>query len=68
MSRQRLSRSTSQLLVLGRVNIFDRWESHAALETFRSSGPDTEQRLAMVMVSVQEYDMADAAAFGKGAE
>jgi quinol monooxygenase YgiN len=28
----------------GRVNIFERWESQAALETFRSSGPDTEQR------------------------
>jgi hypothetical protein len=27
----------------GRVNIFERWESQAALETFRSSGPDTEQ-------------------------
>jgi hypothetical protein len=31
----------------------------AALETFRSSGPDTEQRLAMLTVSVQEYDIAD---------
>src|SRR2546422_2800522 len=28
----------------GRVNIFERRESQAALETFRSSGPDTEQR------------------------
>jgi hypothetical protein len=26
----------------GRVNIFERWESQAALETFRSSGPDTD--------------------------
>jgi quinol monooxygenase YgiN len=53
----------------GRVNIFERWESQAALETFRSSGPDTEQRLAMLMVSVQEYDIADVRAeFGEGAE
>ena len=29
------------------------------LETFRSSGPDTEQRPAMLTVSVQEYDIAD---------
>ena len=36
----------------GRVNIFERWESQAALETFRSSGPDTEQRRAMLTVSV----------------
>ena len=50
----------------GRVNIFERWES--ALETFRSSGPDTEQRLAMLTVSVQECDIADGAVFGEGAE
>jgi quinol monooxygenase YgiN len=53
----------------GRVNIFERWESQAALETFRSSGPDTEQRRAMLTVSVQEYDIADVrAVFGEGAE
>jgi quinol monooxygenase YgiN len=39
----------------GRVNIFERRESEAALETFRSSGPDKEQRRAMLTVSVQEY-------------
>jgi NAD(P)-dependent dehydrogenase (short-subunit alcohol dehydrogenase family) len=27
----------------GRVNIFERWESQAPLETFRSSGPDTDR-------------------------
>ena len=26
----------------GRVNILERWECQAALETLRSSGPDTE--------------------------
>jgi quinol monooxygenase YgiN len=49
----------ADLVDSGRVNIFERWESQAALETFRSSGPDTEQRLAMLTVSVQEYDIAD---------
>jgi quinol monooxygenase YgiN len=44
----------------GRVNIFERWESQAALETFRSRGPDTEQRPAILTVSVQEYDIVDA--------
>jgi quinol monooxygenase YgiN len=39
----------------GRVNIFERWESQAARETFRSSGPDKEQRAAMLTVAVQEY-------------
>jgi hypothetical protein len=28
----------------GRINIFERWESQAARDTFRSSGPDEEQR------------------------
>src|SRR5438105_4101418 len=49
----------ADLVEPGRVNIFERWESQAALETFRSSGPDTEQRRAMLTVSVQEYDIAD---------
>jgi len=53
----------------GRVNFLERWESQAALETFRSSGPDKEQRLAMLTVSVQEYDIADVRpVFGEGAE
>jgi hypothetical protein len=39
------------------------------LETFRSSGPDTEQRSAMGQVFVQEYDIADVRpVFGAGAE
>jgi hypothetical protein len=32
----------------------ERWESQAARETFRSSGPDKEQRAAMLTVA-QEY-------------
>jgi hypothetical protein len=40
-----------------------------ALETFRSSGPDTEQRLAMFTVYVQAYDIADVRpVFGKEAK
>jgi hypothetical protein len=51
------------------VNIFELWESQAALETLRSSGPDTEQRPAVLTVSVREYDIADVRlVFGKGAE
>jgi hypothetical protein len=43
-------------------------ESQAVLETFRSSGLDTEQRPAMLTVSVQEYDVADVRpVFGKEA-
>jgi hypothetical protein len=43
---------TVDLIYPGRVNIFERRESQEALETFRSSGPDTEQRPAMLTVSV----------------
>ena len=41
----------------GGVNVFERGESQAALDTFRGSGPDDEQRPAMLTVSVQEYDV-----------
>jgi hypothetical protein len=38
-------------------------------QTFRSSGVDTEQRPAMLTLSVQEYDIADVRlVFGKGVE
>jgi quinol monooxygenase YgiN len=30
---------TADLLDPGRVNLFERWESQAAVKTFRSSGP-----------------------------
>jgi len=60
---------TADLIEPGRVNIFERWESQAALEAFRSSGPSNEQRPAMLTVSVEEYDIADVRPlFGRGAE
>ena len=43
----------------GRVNIFGRWESQEALESFRGSAPSNEQGAAMLSVSVAEYDIAD---------
>jgi hypothetical protein len=39
-----------------------------ALETFRSSGPDMEQRPAMLPVAVQEYIADVRPVFGKEAE
>ncbi len=51
----------------GRVNIFERWESQSAVDAFRSSGPDDEQRPAMLTVSVEEYDVAGVRPlFGQG--
>jgi quinol monooxygenase YgiN len=42
----------------GRINIFERWESQAAVESFRSRGPSDEQGAAMLSASVAEYDIA----------
>jgi quinol monooxygenase YgiN len=58
----------ADLIDPGRVNIFERWESQAALEAFRRSAPANEQRAAMLSVSVAEYDIADVRPlFGAGA-
>ena len=50
---------TADLLDPGRIAIFERWESQAAVETFRGSGPTDEQGAAMLGASVAEYDVAD---------
>jgi quinol monooxygenase YgiN len=50
---------SADLVDPGRVNVFERWESQAAVETFRSSGPSDEQGAAMLSASVSEYDIAD---------
>ncbi len=40
-----------------RINILERWESRAALETFRGSGPDDGQGEAIRAIAVEEYDV-----------
>jgi quinol monooxygenase YgiN len=49
----------ADLVDAGRVNIFERWASRAAVEAFRGSGPDDDQSAAMLAASVAEYDVAD---------
>lgn len=49
----------ADLLNPGRINIFERWESQAAVEAFRGSGPSDEQGAALLSASVAEYDIAD---------
>jgi len=49
---------SADLIDPGRINIFERWESQAAVEAFRGSGPSDEQGAAMLSVSVAEYDVA----------
>ena len=51
---------TADLLDSSRINIFERWESQAAVETFRGSGPSDDQSAAIVSASVAEYTVADA--------
>ena len=58
---------TADLLDPARINIFERWESQAAVETFRGSGPSGDQSAAMLSASVAEYDIADVRPlFGQG--
>ena len=54
---------TGDLIDSGRVNIFERWESQAALESARSSAPPFEQAAAMLSASVADYDIADVRPF-----
>jgi quinol monooxygenase YgiN len=49
---------TADLLDPGRLNLFERWESQAALKAFRRRAPRTRPRAAMLSVSVAEYDVA----------
>jgi quinol monooxygenase YgiN len=43
----------------GRVNLFERWESGAAVKAFRKSAPRNKKGAAMLSGSVAEYDIAD---------
>jgi quinol monooxygenase YgiN len=58
---------TADLIDPGRINIFERWESQAAVETFRSGGPSNEQSATMLSASVAEYDIGNVRPlFGEG--
>ena len=50
---------SADLVDPGRIDVFERWESQAAVEAFRGSGPSDEQGAAMLGASVAEYDVAD---------
>lgn len=41
----------------GRVNIYERWQSRAAVEEFRGSGPAEELGAAISEVVVSEYEV-----------
>jgi quinol monooxygenase YgiN len=50
---------TADLVDPARVNIFERWESQAAVDAFRGSGPGDQQSATIHSVAVSEYDVAD---------
>ena len=58
---------SADLIDPGRINLFERWESQAAVETFRGSGPSDDQNTAMLSASVAEYDIGDVRSLFGGA-
>jgi quinol monooxygenase YgiN len=46
---------SADLLEPGRINIFERWESVAAVEAFRGNGPGDDQGAVIQAGSVVEY-------------
>ena len=51
---------SADLVVPGRINVFEAWASQTDVESFRGSGPSAEQQATMLSASVSEYDVADA--------
>jgi quinol monooxygenase YgiN len=43
----------------GRVNLFERWESQAAVKAFRKRAPRHKQSAPMLSGFVAEYDVTD---------
>lgn len=46
------------LLDLGRINIFEQWESIDALDTFRGSGPSDDQQTMIVDARVFQHELS----------
>ncbi len=48
---------SADLVDLRRINIFERWESRAAVEAFRGDGPSDDQTATIVNAEVSEYEI-----------
>lgn len=46
---------SADLLDPSRIDVFERWESQAAVDAFRGSGPSDEQQGVIMSASVSEY-------------
>ncbi len=42
----------------GRVNVFERWSTVAAVEAFRGEGPSSDQQARILDARVVQYDVA----------
>jgi quinol monooxygenase YgiN len=49
---------TADLVTAGRINVFERWDSAAAVRSFRGDGPTEDQQAEMVSASVSEYEVS----------
>ena len=50
---------TADLLDPGRLNLFERWESQAAVKAFRRRAPRRKRSAAILSGSVAEYEIAE---------
>ncbi|MET0700633.1 MAG: antibiotic biosynthesis monooxygenase [Mycobacterium sp.] len=50
---------TPDLVEPGRINIFERWASQAAVEAFRQGGSSDEQNATIRFASVAEYEIGE---------
>lgn len=50
---------SADLVDPGRIDVVERWESQAAVEAFRGSGPGEDQSAQMLSASVAEYDIVE---------
>jgi quinol monooxygenase YgiN len=51
---------SADLVVPGRINVFEAWVSQSDVDSFRGSGPSEEQNATMLSATVTEYDVAHA--------
>lgn len=50
---------TADPLEPNRINVFERWDSVAAVEEFRGDGPSDDQMGAIEHADVSQYEIAD---------
>jgi quinol monooxygenase YgiN len=49
---------TADIVIAGRINVFERWKSAEAVRSFRGDGPSPEQQAEIISASVSEYEVS----------